>query len=118
MTNPAVRSRMTHRAAITRDTEIGTDNFGQPQTAPKALCTVPCLAWASTIRRVVGEKLAVIPVVEAVVPSAADVAESDQVASVTNREGVVIFSGPMTVLSVEDTRNGFKTVLARRAKAA
>ena len=93
------RQRMTMRALVERNTEagIGPDNLPLPPVfAPVA--TVPCWVWSKASRQLSdGDKLTVIEDMRALFPAGANVAEGDEISSVTDRQGVEILPGRVRI---------------------
>lgn len=83
---------MTHRAAITRDTSSGTDDWGRPIPPTfTALATVACRAWSKTRKEVRDDgKEVVIEDLRALFPKSADIQTGDRV-TINDRLGALIF---------------------------
>lgn len=94
------RSKMTMRAKITRSTPGSLDRNNHPTPgAFTALATVPCWAWAASMRETGADpdKVATVQQVMAMVPRGTDVTSADQVSAITNRRNETQFAGPFLV---------------------
>lgn len=110
----SARSQMIHRASIERDTQVGSDTWGNPDasTWTAHLSDVPCRVWYESEREVIGgtstgkgDKTAVIENRKMIVPLGTDVTESDRITAVDDRKGVELFNGPARIESVGRRRN-------------
>lgn len=111
----AAVSQMRHRAVIERDAG-GADTDWNTAPAPSwaTLATVKCFVWSKTRReRVDDEKTAVIEDLRCIVPLSTDVTERDRLASVTDRQGVTILSGPLRIEGVQRVHTHLELTLER-----
>lgn len=109
---------MTHRINVERNAnaEDALDAFGSP-LAPswQPWNAAPALCWSRKIEDITdGDKLGVVQVVDALITTAEDIKEGDRASSIEDRLGTTLWSGPLSVLSVEERRNG-KMVTLRKA---
>lgn len=95
-----MRMRVQHQRPISE----GVDAYGQP--LPEKLATVtmsvPCFAWFQQERgeRQNNESYASIGQIRMIMPYGTDVRESDVFPTITDRRGLLVFDGPMRVVSV------------------
>ena len=83
------------RAEVERDISTGKDSWGQP-AAPnfQPHLTLSCFAFTPSSREVMdGDKVAAIQDVRIMFALGADVTEADEIASITNKAGDVLFAG-------------------------
>ncbi|XHC12294.1 hypothetical protein ABWH98_05500 [Labrenzia sp. ac12] len=94
-----IAGRLTMRAAVERDQATGTDSWGNPLPADfQPLATLNCFVWSNQSREIVdGEKSAMIEDMRALFALGADIAEDDEISSVTDRQGVEIIPGRLKV---------------------
>ena len=106
---------MTMRAKLERDQETGSDSFNNPLPEDfQALATVSCWAFSKARREVVdGDKTAVLEDLRLMVPLATDVNEKDRVANVLDREGTVLFAGPLRIDSVVRRRRHLELLVQK-----
>ena len=94
----AVRSRMTQRAVVQRDTAVGEDDYGQP-TAPNYQThgTFPCWLYSSSRTEIVdGRKTTVVDdSLSLLFPLGTDVRRGDQITQITDRNGNELVPGLM-----------------------
>ena len=107
------RSRMTMRAAIERNTESGTDADNNPLPPVfAAVATVPCFVWSRSRREVEdGTKTAIVEDLRAIFPLASNVAERDEIASVTDRRGAVLLAGRFRVEALQRKHRHLEAML-------
>lgn len=94
-----IAGRLTMRAAVERNTATGTDPHGNP-VAPvfAAHATLACFVWSTSSRELVGDdRTAMIEDMRAMFALGADIAEDDEISSVTDRKGVTIIPGRLRV---------------------
>ena len=106
---------MTMRAAVERNQAVGTDAYGGP-VAPvfAAHATLPCWVWSNSRREIVdGDKTALVEDMRAMFPIGADVAEGDEIASVTDRRNVELLSGRMRVEAIQRKHRHVEAALER-----
>lgn len=91
----SARGRMTMRAVLTRATDAGEDDWGQPAKAAQSWPVIdpamPCFAWIGR-RESVDDEGARVYTAEfrAIFPEAADIREGDHVSDIQNRRGEAI----------------------------
>lgn len=120
--NGGVRSRMTMRATIERNTAAGTDAWNQPAvpTWTPQEYQLPCLAWTTEAKDASpgreDMKVAGLERWRAMFPAGADLLDVDRIAQITDRQGVVIFSGPLLIVApIEVKRTHIEVGLRRIA---
>lgn len=95
-----IHGRLTMRAEVERNTASGTDAWGSP-VAPSFTAlhaALPCFVWSRSSRELVdGQKTAMIEDLRAMFAKGADIAEGDEIVSVTERDGTVIIAGRLKV---------------------
>jgi hypothetical protein len=95
-----IAGRLTMRAAVERNQAVGTDSWGNP-VAPDFQSIgdpLPCFVWSRSSRELVdGSKTAMIEDMRAMFALDADIAEADEIASVTDRAGTEIIPGRLKV---------------------
>lgn len=95
-----IAGRLTMRAALERNQAVGQDAWGQP-VAPVFASTgdpLPCFVWHETSKEIVdGKKTAMIGDFRALFALGADIAELDEIAQVTDRQGAVLINGRLRV---------------------
>lgn len=94
---------MDQRVTIERDMVAIQDDWGQPGESNwrTHLMDLPCRLWYSAGREVIdGTKTAAIEDRRVIVPKETDVNVSDRIAKVTDRQGTLIYGGPMRIESV------------------
>ncbi|MDA2936832.1 hypothetical protein MYX75_01030 [Acidobacteria bacterium AH-259-A15] len=106
---------MTHRADLERDTASGADAWGNaPIPTFTALATVKCFTWSRTRReRIDEDKTVVIEDMRTIMPLGTDVTEKDRIASIKDRAGTTIFSGPLGIAAVQKHRTHLELTLDR-----
>lgn len=95
-----IAGRLTMRAQVERNQVTGTDAWNQPVAAAFAPIgePLPCFAWTPDAREIRdGDKSAVIEDVRAMFAIGADIAEADEIAEITDRNGTVLFAGRLRV---------------------
>lgn len=109
------RGTMTMRADVERNTASGTDAHGHP-VAPvfTALATLPCFVWSTARREVAdGGKTALVEDLRAMFPLGADVAEGDEIAKVTDRQGTVLLTGRLRIAALQRKHRHLEAALDR-----
>ena len=95
-----IAGRLTMRAQIERDQATGEDGWGQPN-APTFVAIgdpLPCFVWSEkSIEIEDGRKTAQVGDFRALFALGADVGERDEIAEVTDRQGVVLIAGRLRV---------------------
>ena len=94
-----IAGRLTMRAAVERDQATGTDAWNNP-VAPdyQPVGTLHCFIWSNASRELVdGQKTAMIEDVRGLFALGANLAEGDEIASVTDRAGTVLIAGRLKV---------------------
>ncbi|SCW61784.1 hypothetical protein SAMN02927924_01696 [Sphingobium faniae] len=94
-----IAGRLTMRAAVERNQATGTDAWNNrvgPDFQPVG--TLPCFIWSNSSRELIdGQKTALIEDVRGLFALGADLAENDEVASVTDRAGNILIPGRLKV---------------------
>ena len=108
---------MIHRAIIERNAEAGTDPDGHPLPAIFVNHkTLACRAYTKARKEVIdGDKTAMIEDLKALfsLKDNADLTEDDRITNITDRLGVVLFAGPLDILTVQRRSNHFEVSLDR-----
>lgn len=95
-----IAGRLTMRAAVERDQAVAVDDWGG-KVAPDFQSIgdpLPCFIWSNSSRELVdGSKTAMIEDMRALFALGADIAEGDEIASVTDRAGTEIIPGRLKV---------------------
>jgi len=94
---------MKMRAQFERDGATGVDGYNNPVTPVFAnhLQPIPCYVWTSSRPEIIdGVKTAMVEDIRAIIPKGIDVTEKDRVASIRDRRGSVLYSGPILIESV------------------
>ncbi len=88
-----IAGRLTMRAHVERNQATGKDGWNNPVAAQFApIGVLPCFAWSNNSREVVdGQKTAMIEDARALFALGADINENDEIASITDRAGSVLF---------------------------
>lgn len=105
---------MTMRAALERNTALGTpDEYGNPSPpAWAALVTVPAWLWTTVDREVIDNaKTAIVEDTRMIVPKGTDVTAKDRVNGVTDRRGTTIRPGIWIIDSVVGRRDHLELAL-------
>ncbi|MBB5987430.1 hypothetical protein [Sphingobium lignivorans] len=112
-----ISGRLTMRAQVERNSATGKDSWGNPIApvfAPIG-APIPCFIWSNGTREIVdGDKTAMIEDVRGLFALGADLAETDELASVTNRKGAVLIVGRLRVdAPVQHKHTHLEAVLRR-----
>lgn len=95
-----ITGRLTMRALVERNQATATDDWGG-EVAPDFQSTgdpLPCFIWSNREAAIVdGQKTAMIGDMRAMFAIGADIAEGDEIASVTTRSGIEIIPGRLSV---------------------
>jgi hypothetical protein len=95
-----ISGRLTMRAQVERNVAVEKDSWAQP-VAPDFQphgAPLPCFVWHETSKEVVdGKKTAMIGDFRALFALDADVAELDEIAGVTDRQGAVLIAGRLRI---------------------
>ncbi len=94
-----IGGRLTMRALLERNLASGTDSWGNP-VAPdfQPLGILRCFVWSSSSRETVdGDKTAMIEDMRALFALGADIAEHDEIASITDAKGNTLIPGRLKV---------------------
>lgn len=103
------RQMMTMRARVLRPTDPGADSWGQEMVGsrpfPMLYDALPCRAWDM---RDLGEDMTTDRSIAAnmyrmIVPTGSDIAETDVIEDIRDRQGNVLIGGPLRVDSVSWT---------------
>lgn len=95
-----IAGRLTMAARIERNTASGTDAWGNPAAPVFTVLhnALPCFVWSKTSRDLIdGTKTAMIEDLRAMFPLGADLAEGDEIAEVTLRDGTIIIVGRLKI---------------------
>lgn len=95
-----IAGRLTHRARVERNTASGTDSWGGPAAPVFTVLhnALPCFAFSQSARELVdGAKTAMIEDLRIMIARDADLAEGDELVSITDRLGRVIIPGRLKV---------------------
>lgn len=114
----AAVSQMRHRAEIESDGATGSTDWNTPPVPVWAshLIGVKCFVWTRPSGRqesVDTDKTVVIEDLRCVMPLATDVTERDRIASIKDRRGVVILSGPLRIEGVQRVQTHLELMLER-----
>ena len=102
VSNP-VRSRMTMRATVQRDTASGPDGFGLPNAASWTahIASLACWVFTKVEREVIdGDKTAILAVHKMLVPLGTDIIEHDRVTAIKDRLAADIIANTMRIHAV------------------
>lgn len=109
------RGAMIHRAVVERNSASGTDGYGQP-VAPVfvAHATLACFVWSQS-RRIVtdGRKSAYVEDHRAMFPLSADIQESDELASIVDRQDETILTGRFRIDGIQRKHRHLEASLRR-----
>lgn len=94
------------RATVERDQESSPDPWGGDQSDFQQVATgVPCRVWSRERRdRTDDGKSVVTEDLRAMFPIGADVQEQDQLTQVVDRQGTVLYAGPLAVETISPKR--------------
>lgn len=95
-----IAGRLTHRARVERNTASGTDSWGGPVDPVFTVLhnALPCFVYSQSSRELVdGAKTAMIEDLRFMIALGADIAEGDEITSVTDRLGNTIITGRLKV---------------------
>ncbi len=111
------RASMRHRAIIERNAEQGVDPDGHPLPAIwEPYLTLACRAYTKVRKEVIdGDKTAQIEDIKALfsLNDNDDLSEDYRITNITDRQGAVLFSGPLDIISVQRRSNHFEASLDR-----
>ena len=111
----SARSRMTMRAAITRNSTVTANDWNQADTPVfDQWTTEPCWAWVTAKREVIdGDKVVVVEDIRALFPLSANLTDQDRIAHISDRADTVIFDGPFVIESIQRMTRHLELVLSR-----
>tara|TARA_R100000789_G_scaffold1291_3_gene4266 strand:- start:83 stop:427 length:345 start_codon:yes stop_codon:yes gene_type:complete len=91
----SMRGAMVYRATVERDTETGTDSYGNPLPPSwGSHITLPCRVYNDGKTMIVdGGKTATVEVLRMSFPLDKDVTEDDRITAITDRKGTSLYSG-------------------------
>lgn len=117
MSGHPIAGRLTMRAQVERNSATGTDSWNNsvaPVFAPVGN-PLPCFIWSRSSREVVdGDKTAMIEDVRGLFALGADLAEDDELTSITDRAGNVLIAGRLKVEGpVQHKHNHLEAALRR-----
>lgn len=106
---------MTMRLDVEQNTAAGTDAFGHPVIPVwAAKATESGIVWTKARREILdGDKTALVEDIRALVPLGANVVETDRIANVKDRLGVVLFAGPLAIDTIQRRREHLELALRR-----
>lgn len=110
------RTQMTMRALVQRNGTSTTDSYGHPEAASWSthIAAQACRVWSRTRREVVdGEKTALVEQIRCAMPLDADVTEDDRIFSVSDRQGTVLWSGPLRIDAIQHKHTHLEMDLRR-----
>jgi len=109
------RTMMTMRAYLERNGTATTDTHGHPEAPAWAtLATVACRVWSKTRRELVdGKKVAVAEQIRCGMPLDTDVTELDRIASIKDRQGTVLWQGPLFIEAIQHKHTHLEMDLRR-----
>lgn len=90
-----IGQRLTMRAGVERNVASGTDNWGHP-VAPlfEPHARVACFAYTPSSSDIMdGDKVATVQDVRIMFAVGADIQAGDEIASITNKAGILLFPG-------------------------
>jgi hypothetical protein len=88
-----IAGRLTMRARVERSTAAGNDSWGGPAAPAFTVLhnALPCFVFSNTSRELVdGAKTAMIEDLRVMVARNADLAEGDEIVSLSDRRGIII----------------------------
>lgn len=110
-----VRMLMTMRAVIQRNTTATTDGYGHPE-APTwgAHGTFACRVWSKNRQEENDtKKTALVEDLRCSMPLDADVTEDDRIQNITDRQGVVLWAGPLRIDTIQNKHTHIECALRR-----
>lgn len=100
MNSAAVRSRMTQRALVERDQNLGDGRYAVPDFQTH-IASQPCFLWTkSGVESVSPERTAVVEQVKVLMPLGTDVKSTDRINGISDRQGSPVLAGFLNVMSV------------------
>lgn len=111
------RARMTMRAEVERNAAAGTDPYGQPLPADyqPLHAALACFVWNRQAREVVDDdKTAVVEDLRALFPKGADIAVTDEIVAVKDRQGNVLFPGRLRIDAVPQYKHRHQEAVLKR----
>lgn len=111
----SARSSMIHRAEFQQNTESGTDAYKNPLPPSwGAVTSVACRAYTKVRKEVIdGDKTALIEDLKALFSINASISESDRIANIKDRQGVILFAGPLDIMTIQRRGNHLEASLDR-----
>lgn len=113
-----IAGRLTMRALVERDQAVGDDAWGNPVAPdfqPIGGDPLPCFVWSNASRELVdGDKTAMVEDMRAMFALDADIREGDEIASVTDRQGVEIITGRLKVEGPAQRKHTHQEAALRR----
>ena len=109
------RMQMTMRAFVERNGTVTSDVYGHPDTPSFSThATIVCRVWSRSRREVNDtKKFALVEEIRCAMPLDADVTEDDRIASIKDRLGVVIWSGPLRIDTIQQKHTHIEMDLRR-----
>ena len=104
---------MIHRADIQNNTTLTVDDWGNPVPAAWAsLSTLPCRAYTRVRKEVVdGNKTVLVEDLRALFPLKASISEDYRIANIKDRQGAVLFAGPLDISVLQRRGNHIEASL-------
>ncbi|MGH7892388.1 MAG: hypothetical protein ACREN0_08975 [Thermodesulfobacteriota bacterium] len=109
------RSAMSHRANIEQNTASTVDDYGNPVPPVwDTHSTMPCRAYTKVRKEDVdGDKTVLVEDLKALFSKASGISESYRIANITDRLGVVLFAGPLSIRTIQRRSNHLELSLDR-----
>jgi hypothetical protein len=99
-----IRSRMTHRCLIERNSLPGLDGYGnaRPPTWATLLSAQPCYYYQPSVRSAEqqGERNVKVYAQQLLLPLGVDVTEADRINGVVDRLGRSVAAGPFNIVAI------------------
>lgn len=111
----SARSAMIHRADIEQNTESGVDDYGNPKVPVwESLSTLPCRAYTKVRREIIdGDKAVLVEDLKALFSLNASISEDYRIANIKDRQGSVLYAGPLDIMTLQRRGNHFEASLDR-----
>ena len=98
---------MKHRADIQQNTASTVDDYGNPVPSVWAThSTMPCRAYTKVRKEVIdGDKTVLVEDLKALFSVSSGISEAYRIANITDRQGAVLFAGPLDILAIQRRGN-------------